>query len=87
MQIKIYTTQWCSDCRVTKMYLDQMQISYQEIDIENDERAAEYVMSVNGGKRSVPTVEYGGDAVSLSNFSRGKLEEFLVRHDLQRKLA
>ena len=80
--IKVYTTQWCGDCVVAKRYLDQYGIPYVEIDIENDAAAAEYVMSVNGGRRSVPTIEYDGDAISLSNFERARLDEFLGRHRL-----
>ena len=75
--IKMYTTSWCSDCHVTKNVLKQRGIEFQEINIEQDETAAEYVMSVNGGKRSVPTLEYNGQATSMSRFSREKLDAWL----------
>ncbi len=81
--IKMYTTTWCGDCQVTKAFLDKFQIPFEEINIENDASAAEYVMQVNGGKRSVPTLEYNGDAASLSGFSRAKLDEFLNKHQLR----
>ena len=81
--IKMYTTTWCGDCQVTKAFLDKFQIPFEEINIENDATAAEYVMQVNGGKRSVPTLEYNGDAASLSGFSRAKLDEFLTKHQLR----
>lgn len=80
--VKMYTTTWCGDCKVTKAFLSKLNIPFEEINIEKDPGAAEYVMSVNGGKRSVPTLVYNGDAASLSRFSRAKLDEFLARHDL-----
>ena len=80
--IKIYTTNWCGDCRVAKSVLQSRGIAFEEVNIERDENAASYVMSVNGGRRSVPTLELNGDAVSLSNFSRAKLDAWLGKHGL-----
>jgi mycoredoxin len=75
--VKMYTTSWCGDCRVTKRTLDSKGIAYEEIDIEAHPDAAEVVMRVNNGKRSVPTLEYNGSAASMSNFSRAKLDAWL----------
>jgi mycoredoxin len=80
--IKMYTTTWCGDCKVTKRVLEQRGIAFEEINIEENDQAAEYVMSVNGGRRSVPTLEFADDAVSMSNFSRGKLDSWLEKHGL-----
>ena len=81
--IKMYTTTWCGDCQVTKNFLNRFGVPFEEVNIESDPAAAEYVMQVNGGRRSVPTLVYNGDAESLSNFSRAKLEAFLTKHDLK----
>jgi mycoredoxin len=80
--IKMYTTTWCGDCKVTKRVLEQRGIAFEEINIEENDQAAEYVMSVNGGRRSVPTLEFADDTVSMSNFSRGKLDTWLEKHGL-----
>jgi mycoredoxin len=80
--IRMYSTNWCGDCRVTKRVLDSRGVVFEEINIENDELAAQYVMQVNGGKRSVPTLEFAGDAISLSNFSRARLDAWLEKHGL-----
>lgn len=82
-KIKMYTTSWCGDCVVTKNYLMKFAIPFEEVNIEQDPSAAEYVMQVNGGRRSVPTLVYNGEAASLSGFSRAKLDAFLLRHQLQ----
>ena len=70
--IKMYTTSWCPDCHAAKRALQLKGLDYQEINIEEDEQAAEYVMSVNGGRRS------GDTAHSLSGFRPQKLDAFLA---------
>ncbi|MEM6428798.1 MAG: glutaredoxin domain-containing protein [Deinococcota bacterium] len=75
--LKMYTTTWCSDCVITKQVLAKRGIAFEEINIEDAPEAADYVMRINGGKRSVPTLEYAGHAASLSGFSRAKLDTFL----------
>lgn len=77
MTVKMYTTTWCPDCHVAKRALTQRGVAFEEINIEQDPQAAEYVMSVNGGKRSVPTLVYGEVAHSLSGFRPQKLDAFL----------
>ena len=81
-KVQMYTTSWCGDCHVTKTFLQKLQVPFEEINIEHVEGAADYVMSVNGGRRSVPTLVYRGDAASMSGFSRAKLNAFLSRNRL-----
>lgn len=52
----MYATNWCGDCRMARRWLDQHHVAYEYINIEQDEEAAAYVMRVNGGRRSVPTI-------------------------------
>jgi mycoredoxin len=75
--IKLYTTTWCGDCRTAKRFLKEQGIAYEEIDIEQTEGAAEYVMSINGGKRKVPTFELDGRVFNLSPFNERKFREEL----------
>ncbi|AWN23718.1 NrdH-redoxin [Deinococcus irradiatisoli] len=75
--IKMYTTSWCPDCKAAKRALDSKGLPYTEINIEEVEDAAEVVMQVNGGKRSVPTLVHGDTARSLSGFSIVKMNAFL----------
>ncbi len=76
-KITMYTTTWCSDCVAAKRYLDAKGVSYTEVDIEQDERAAELVMQINDGRRSVPTLVTERTAASLSGFSIAKARAFL----------
>jgi mycoredoxin len=54
--LTLYTTKRCGDCKVAKATLDRAGVEYQEIDIDDDASAAETVLAINGGYRSVPTV-------------------------------
>jgi mycoredoxin len=75
--IKMYTTSWCGDCRMAKMFLAEREIAYEEIDIERTPGAEEIVMQANNGKRKVPTLEIDGRFVAVSPFNRRQLEEAL----------
>jgi mycoredoxin len=72
-EIKMYTTAWCGDCRRAKRFLGERGVEYEEIDIEQEEGAAELVMSLNDGKRKVPTFVVGGRAFNLSPFDERRL--------------
>jgi mycoredoxin len=75
--ITMYTTGWCGDCRAAKRALDQAGMAYVEIDVEHDAEALARLVALNDGRRSVPTLELGGVAASLSGFSPAKLDAFL----------
>jgi mycoredoxin len=57
-QLTMYTTQWCGFCRNLKNQLARVGIEMAEVDIERDHAAADFVMSVNGGNQTVPTVVF-----------------------------
>ena len=54
----MYSTPWCGYCQRLKAQLGREGIEFTEVDIEQDPAAADYVMSVNGGNQTVPTVVY-----------------------------
>jgi mycoredoxin len=54
--IKMYGTSWCPDCLRVKQVFKQQDITYDWVDIEQDEAACAYVEKVNGGYKSVPTL-------------------------------
>jgi mycoredoxin len=59
----MYTTQWCGFCRNLKNQLARVGIEMAEVDIERNPGAAEFVMSVNGGNQTVPTVVFPDGSV------------------------
>ena len=62
----MYTTSWCGYCVRLKTALKASGISWTEVDIEADAAAAEFVMSVNGGNQTVPTVKFA-DGSTMTN--------------------
>ena len=61
MKIKMYSADWCSDCRVAKGFLDEHNIKHEIVDVSKNQDAAEYVKSINGGKRVIPTFIIDGE--------------------------
>jgi len=76
-QLTMYTTSWCGFCRTLKKQLARAGIEIAEVDIERDEAAAEFVMSVNGGNQTVPTVVFP-DGTTLVNPSAAQVRERLA---------
>lgn len=65
-KIRMYSTQWCADCRTAKRFLKSLDISFEEVDIDTDEQSAQRVMSWSGGRRVIPTFEiYCGESSAL----------------------
>lgn len=57
-QIVIYTTEICADCFRVKKFFEARNIPYVDVGLEADEKAAEFVIQVNRGFRSVPTIVF-----------------------------
>ena len=64
--LTMYTTSWCGFCFRLKTALKAEGIPYTEVDIESDPAAAEFVMSVNRGNQTVPTLKFA-DGSTLTN--------------------
>ena len=64
--LTIYSTQWCGYCHRLMKQLEREGVSFDTVDIENDPEAAAYVMQVNGGNQTVPTVVFP-DGSALTN--------------------
>ncbi len=64
--LTIYSTQWCGYCHRLMKQLDREGVGYDVVDIEQVPSAAEYVMSVNGGNQTVPTVVFP-DGSAMTN--------------------
>ena len=73
----MYSTGWCPFCYSLKAGLAGAGIDYIEVDIERDEQAAERVMQVNGGNRTVPTLEFS-DGTALTNPSLDQVQQKLA---------
>jgi mycoredoxin len=65
-ELIMYSTVWCGYCRRLKTMLKSEGIAFTEVDIEHDPEAAQFVMNVNNGNQTVPTVKFP-DGSALTN--------------------
>ncbi|MGB7164942.1 MAG: mycoredoxin [Mycobacterium sp.] len=76
--VTMYTTQWCGYCHRLKTVLKSAGISYDEVDIEQDAAAADFVGSVNGGNNVVPTLKFA-DGSTLTNPAANEIKAKLAQ--------
>jgi mycoredoxin len=62
MELVVYSSRWCPDCREAKRFLERHNIAYQEIDVESTPGAAEEVME-HTGKQAIPQFVINGEWV------------------------
>jgi mycoredoxin len=75
--LTMYTTTWCGYCTRLKAGLHREGIDYTEVNIELDDAAADLVMDVNGGNRTVPTLVFP-DGTALTNPSLAEIKAQLA---------
>ena len=62
-QIVMYTTEYCPDCHRAKAFFEANNIKYVRVGLEGNEEATEFVMNINKGNRSVPTIIFPNGSV------------------------
>lgn len=75
--IRMYFAPWCRDCRAAKRFLDERELRYEAVNIEENGDAADLIRQRNGGSRKVPTFEVNGRWFALSPFDPESLAEQL----------
>jgi mycoredoxin len=75
-RIVLYGTVWCSSTWFARRFLDELQIPYRWVDIDQDSQAATYVEEINRGCRSVPTIVFPDGSI-LVEPSQPELERKL----------
>ena len=75
--LTMYTTGWCGYCVRLKDGLARAGIGFEEVNIEGRPDAAEFVMTVNGGNQTVPTLVFP-DGTALTNPSLREVQEKLA---------
>ena len=75
--VTMYSTVWCGYCRRLKSQMEREGIAYTEVDIEHDPAAADFVMKVNGGNQTVPTVLFP-DGTAMTNPSLAQVKQRLA---------
>ena len=58
MSIKFYTTDWCGDCIRSKALLNKLNILFEEINVDEDKEANEYITNLQNNQRRIPTIVF-----------------------------
>jgi len=74
--LTMYSTSWCGFCHSLKNQLRREGIEYIEVDIEQTPGAVDFVMSVNGGNQTVPTLHFP-NGTTLTNPSVAQVKSQL----------
>ena len=73
-ELLVYGTAWCGDCHRSRRFLAQNHIPYRWIDVDADPAAAQRILAINRGRRSVPTIIFpdGSTLTEPSNSELGR---------------
>jgi mycoredoxin len=73
--LTMYSTSWCGFCRSLKNQLQREGIEYLEVNIEQTPGAVDFVMSVNGGNQTVPTLHFpNGETLTNPSIAQVKAQ-------------
>jgi mycoredoxin len=75
--VTMFSTTWCGYCRRLKSQMDREGIGYTEVNIEHDPASADFVVSVNDGNRTVPTLLFP-DGTAATNPSLAEVKQRLA---------
>ena len=62
MNVKIYTTNHCPYCKMAKEYFKQHNVKFTEINVEENEKAAEEMVE-KSGQMGVPVIDIDGTII------------------------
>ena len=79
--IKLYGTDWCSDCKRSKRFLGEQRVRYEYVNIEENMEGQAFVRELQKGGLTIPTIvfEDGSALIEPSN------AELAVKLGLQTK--
>ena len=58
MNIDFYTTDWCGDCVRSKALLNKLNLNFNEINVDTNQEANEYIKSLQINQRRIPTIVF-----------------------------
>ena len=76
MKVRVYSTPTCPYCKMTKAFLREKNIAFEDIGVsKNREKAQEMIEKSN--QMGVPVIEIGGKIIN--GFDKDKIEEALSK--------
>jgi thioredoxin reductase (NADPH) len=61
--IKLYGTEWCSDCKRSKKFLGEQRVHYEFINIEENKEGQAFVQELQKGGLTIPTIVFEDGSV------------------------
>ena len=58
MKIDFYTTDWCGDCVRSKALLNKLNVAFNEINVDLNEDANEFIKTLQVNQRRIPTIVF-----------------------------
>lgn len=78
MQVRLYSTNWCRDCRAAKKFMESHGVAYTEVNIDADPAASSEVVR-HVGKRAIPQLVIDGEWFQPYRPGRGLLYDELFQ--------
>jgi mycoredoxin len=75
--VTMFTTSWCGYCNRLKAQMGREGIPFNEVNIEEHPPSADFVMKVNGGNQTVPTLLFP-DGSAATNPSINEVKKRLT---------
>ncbi len=69
-KIILYGTEWCGDCFRARHFLKSHSIPFEFLNIDRDKEAEKFVLQINRGMRSVPTIVFEDGTVLVEPSNR-----------------
>ncbi len=73
MSFVMYSTTWCGYCKRLKRQLNDLGITFEEVNIEEVPEAAALIEKINNGNQVVPTLVFS-DGASMTNPSAKEVQ-------------
>jgi len=61
--VTLYSTKICPYCRQAEKFLTDKGVAFENIDVTDDEAMREKLIELSGGRRTVPQIFIGGEAI------------------------
>ena len=80
VEVKVFSAQWCGFCKMVKAYLDDKNIQYTVIDIDEEPDAAMWLREKTG-QAGVPVTMFGNKDLVIG-FDRPGIDGYLREYKL-----
>ncbi|MBS3117752.1 glutaredoxin family protein [Candidatus Woesearchaeota archaeon] len=78
-KVKVYSTSTCPWCHKTKEFLKEHRIPFDDINVEEDQKAAQDMVK-RSGQMGVPVIDIAGEIVV--GFDKSRIEKALKKNGL-----